>query len=151
MQRIPTEKIHEEMEKVTASGEGLTTVAWAVSSLNLSLAHHAAWTEERFDNVDRRFDQVDSRLGGLETGHLLILGAIGQMSAAVGKMSSAIGTMSSEMGGMRSEIGGVKSEMGAMRSDMGAMAAKIDRIEVRIDQVLSFAVRDELKVDEIAE
>ena len=53
------DKIDEEMDKVTDHGVGLVAVAKAVKSLNLTLAHHTAWTEERFEAVDRRFDAID--------------------------------------------------------------------------------------------
>lgn len=109
MQQDTAEEIREAMSRVMDGGEGLSTVAQAVASISYSLAHHAAWTDERFG-------AVEARLGGLETGHLLILNEMGKMSAEMGKMSAAIGDMSSEMGGMRSE--------------MGAVAVKLDRIDL---------------------
>ena len=61
--------------QVIAGGGEVATIARAVDALNLSLAHHAAWTDERFDKVDERFhkvdrplDAVDERLAGIEEG-----------------------------------------------------------------------------------
>ena len=127
---MPMESIDEEMDKViTEHGAGLVAVAKAVKSMNLTLAHHTAWSrrtvrgdrpavrarsitrrfeaiDRRFEEVDRRFDAVDARFDimdrKIDTGHSLILGEISKLSA-------------------------------------------------RVEQVVAFAIRDELKVREISE
>src|SRR5688572_18789674 len=66
LERMALEKIDEEMDKVTDHGVGLAAVAKAVKSINLTLAHHTAWAEERFEAVDRRFDKVDLRFEAID-------------------------------------------------------------------------------------
>lgn len=91
---MTTEQVHEEMSKVQEVGLGMTTIAKAVDSINLNLAHHAAWTEERFEAIDRRFEAIDVRFDvvdqrfeamdrKIDSGHNLILGEISKMSARV--------------------------------------------------------------------
>jgi chromosome segregation ATPase len=147
-----TEEIHEEMNQVTVSGRGLKTVAAAVDALNLSLSHHAAWTDERFDRVDLRFDAVDKRfdqiderfakvdqrfdaieerLDGLEGSQGKLLFRVEKLEA---KVDNGFAKLDAKIDGVREELGG-----------------KIDQMTARIEQVLSFAVRDELGVDEIDE
>jgi hypothetical protein len=114
------EKIDEEMDKVTDHGVGLVAVAKAVKSLNLTLAHHTAWTEERFEAVDRRFEAIDRRFD------------------AIDKKFEAID--------VRFDMMDRKIDTG-----FGLLMNEINRLSARMERVVSFAIRDELKVDEIDE
>src|SRR5829696_7882448 len=66
LKRMTPEKIDKEMSKVKDHGVGLVTVAKAVSSLNLTLAHHTAWSEERFETMDQRFETIDRRFEAID-------------------------------------------------------------------------------------
>ena len=106
LERMALEKIDEEMDKVTDHGVGLVAVAKAVKSLNLTLAHHTAWSEERFEaidrkfeaidrkfeDVDRRFDAIDVRFDimdrKIDTGHSLILDELNKLSARVERVGA---------------------------------------------------------------
>jgi hypothetical protein len=107
------EKIDEEMDKVTDHGVGLVAVAKAVKSLNLTLAHHTAWTEERFEAVDRRFDAIDKKFEAIDV----------RFDAMDRKIDTGFGLLMME----------------------------INRLSARMERVVTFAIRDELKVDEIDE
>jgi hypothetical protein len=116
-----SDKIDEEMDKVLADhGEGLVSVAKAVKSMNLTLAHHTAWAEERFDAIDRRFEVIDQRF------------------EAVDRRFDSIDA--------RFEFMDRKMDMG-----FGLIIKEINRLSARIEQVVTFAIRDELKIDEIDE
>lgn len=82
------------------------------ADVNVTLAHHAAWTDERFETAEER-------LGGLEAGQQSILEAIGGLSARVGNLETAHVAMHAQMG--RVEIG---------------LSGKVDGIALRIDKVL---------------
>jgi hypothetical protein len=90
--------------------------------VNVTLAHHAAWTDERFEGVEER-------LGGLELGQKSLLEAIGGLTVRVGSLEVAHVARHAEMGRMEARLSG-----------------KIDGLTLRIDKVLSFAVKDEPKL-----
>ncbi len=145
VQEMPTERIHEEMSQVIAEGGGLATVARAVDALNLSLAHHAAWTNERFDKVDERFDKVDQRLDrvelrldGLEVGH--------------GRLSLQVDTLSARVGGLERKVdSGLARLDEKIDSSHARLEEKIDRMSARVEEVLAFATRQERRADRAEE
>ena len=120
-------KIDEEMDKVTDHGVGLVAVAKAVKSINLTLAHHTAWAEERFEAIDRRFEAIDRRFE-----------AIDQRFEAVDRRFDSVDA--------RLEFMDHKIDTG-----FGLIVKEINRLSVRMEQVGAFAIRDELKIDEITE
>lgn len=120
-----TDKVHKEMSEVIVNGGPVSAVAKGVQAVNETLAHHAAWTEERFE-------QVEERLGGLELGQQAILEAIGGLTIRVGNLETAHVAMHAEMGRMEARLSG-----------------KIDGLALRIDKVISFVIKDELKLAEI--
>jgi hypothetical protein len=152
VQEMPTERIHEEMNQVIAEGGAVATVARAVDALNLSLAHHAAWTEERFDKVDQRFDEVDDRLGSLEQGQLRLVRDLNQLNYKVDKgfarVDARMDRFEIRLDGLEAKIDGVEANA-AMRH--ASLEAKFDRMSARVEEVLSFAIRDERRVDGLNE
>jgi hypothetical protein len=121
------EKIDEEMDKVTDHGVGLVAVAKAVKSMNLTLAHHTAWTEERFEAIDRKFEAIDRRFE-----------AIDRKFEAIDARFDAVDA--------RFEIMDRKIDTG-----FGLILGELSKLSSRVEQVVAFAIRDELKVHEIDE
>ncbi|WP_203913089.1 hypothetical protein [Rhizocola hellebori] len=121
------ERIDEEMDKVTDHGVGLVAVAKAVKSLNLTLAHHTAWAEERFEAIDHRFEAVDQRFAAIDRRFEAVDRRFDSMDAKL-------------------EIMDRKMDTG-----FGLIINEINRLSARVEQVVAFAIPDELKVDEINE
>jgi hypothetical protein len=127
LERMALERIDEEMDKVTDHGVGLVAVAQAVKSMNLTLAHHTAWAEERFEAIDRKFEQVDRRFEQID-----------RKFEEVDRRFDAIDA--------RFDIMDRKIDSGH-----SLILKEINRLSARMEQVVAFAIRDELRVDEINE
>ncbi len=131
MQTTALEKLNEEMDKVTDHGVGLVAVANAVKSLNLTLAHHTAWAEERFEAIDQRFEAIDQRFEVIDQ----------RFEALERKFERKFDAVNE-----RFEIMDRKIDAG-----FGLMLSEIGKLSARVEQVMAFAIRDELKVHEINE
>lgn len=117
-----TDKVHHDMSEVIVNGGPLVAVARGVQAVNETLATHAAWTEERFD-------MVEERLGGLELGQQAIREDIAGVTVRLGNLETANVGMRAEMARMETRLQG-----------------SIDRLAVRMDQVISVAIKDELRL-----
>jgi uncharacterized protein (DUF3084 family) len=117
--RMTTEQISEEMANVIAVHEdSLVRVAKAVDALSLNLAHHAAWTDERFDAINQRFEQIDQRFEQVDRRFEVVDQRFDQVVGELGRLTTNVDRLSTQM----------------------------DRMAARMDEVLDFAIRDELKV-----
>lgn len=193
----------EEVEALVAQA-GSDPLAVAVHGINLTLAHHAAWTGEefekvnerfdaselreaamgrRFDSLERRFDTVDvafakidahreemartlrfielgqsnqgSRLDDIDRVQMKVLKRLDELETGQGELKA---------GQSRLEVGQVKLEAGQAKlvEGQGRLEERHEKLEafigqqfaqlgVRLDQVISFAVKGELKMDEAGE
>ena len=152
MHEMPTERVHEEMNQVIAEGGGLATVARAVDALNLSLAHHAAWTEERFDKVDKRFDKVDKRLAEsnqlrtrVDLGFTMLDARIDVLETSYVELKTS---QEAQFDAVEAKIDAVDAKAAERHA---SLEAKFDRMSARVEEVLNFAIRKEQRVDEIDE
>lgn len=109
-------------------------------SVNETLAHHAAWTDERFEGVEER-------LGGLYLGQQHVREDLAGLSMKMDGMSSRVGNLEFAFVGVRADM--VRMET-RIRGDVGQARSEIrgdiDLLAVRLDKVLSCAVKDELKL-----
>jgi hypothetical protein len=109
-------------------------------SVNETLAHHAAWTDERFEGVEER-------LGGLHLGQQHVREDLAGLSLKMDGMSSRVGNLEFAFVGVRADM--VRMET-RIRGDVGQARSEIrgdiDLLAVRLDRVLSCAVKDELKL-----
>jgi hypothetical protein len=124
-----TDRVPMEMSEVTV-----------LQGLNEILAHHAAWTDERFEGVEER-------LGGLGLGQQHVREDIAGMSTKTDGISIRVGNLEFAFVGMRADM--VRMET-RIRGDLGQARSEIrgdiDLLAVRLDKVLEFAARDELKL-----
>jgi septal ring factor EnvC (AmiA/AmiB activator) len=136
VQRLNTE----EVEALVAQA-GAHPLAVAVHGLNLSLAHHAAWTEERFDIVERtvkrldsRTEQMDKRLRSVEVSQHNTERRLGELEIGQARVERGIGQLEHQL-----------------ETGFGEMGEQIRQLSAQVLSVLNFAVKDELKVHEIDE
>ncbi len=141
-------KIDEEMDKVTDHGVGLVAVAKAVKSLNLTLAHHTAWSEERFEAVDRKFEAIDLKFEAID----LKFEAIDRRFDEVDKKFEAIDRKFDEVD-RRFDAIDVRFDIMDRKIDTGhsLILGELSKLSARVEQVVAFAIRDELRVREINE
>jgi hypothetical protein len=111
-----------------------------MQSVNETLAHHAAWTDERFEGVEER-------LGGLDLGQQHVREELAGLSTKMDGMSIRVGNLEFAFVGMRADM--VRMET-RIRSDVGKARAEIrgdiDILAVRLDRVLAHAARDEFRL-----
>ncbi|HEX6684822.1 MAG TPA: hypothetical protein VF062_18600 [Candidatus Limnocylindrales bacterium] len=131
-----TDKVHQDMSEVIVNGGPLMAVARGVQDVNETLAIHAAWTEERFD-------VVEERLGGLELGQKAIREDIAGLTVKVDSIDAKVDGLTGRVGNLEISSVGMRAEMAQMET---RLQGSIDRLAVRMDQVISFAVKDELKL-----
>lgn len=141
-----TDKVHRDMSEVIVNEGPLSAVAMGVQAVNETLAHHAAWTEERFEIVE-------DRLGSLELGQQNIrediaglTGKVDGLSIRVGNLETAHVAMHAEMGRMEARL---SSKIDGLAVRVDGIAVGIDKLAVRVDKVLAFGTKDELKLAEI--
>jgi hypothetical protein len=142
-----TDQIHRETSEVIVDGGPLAAVAGGVQAVNETLAIHAAWTEERLE-------AAEERLGGLELGQAAIREDIAGLTTRVGNLEVGFVGMRADMVRMEERIRGDMATMETrLRGDMATMETRIrsdfDKLAVRIDKVISFAVKDEPRLDEV--
>lgn len=161
-----TDKVHKDMDEVIVNSGPLSAVARNVQDVNETLAIHAAWTEERFDGVEER-------LGGLELGQQNIRADIAGLStrvdrldikvdrldtrvdrldAKVDRLDAKVDQLDTKVDGLTFRVGNLETAFVGMRADMVTMKDQIrddiDKLAVRMDRVISFAIKDELKLAE---
>jgi hypothetical protein len=145
------DKVREEMSEVIVNGGPLTAVAQGVQDVNETIAHHAAWTEERFD-------KVEERLGGLELGQMEIREDISRLDTKVDRLCDRVDGLATRMGNLEIASVGMRAEMVRMEQRLETrmdrmrdeIRGDIDKLAVRMDKVIAFAVRDGLKLDEVS-
>lgn len=109
-------------------------------SVNETLAHHAAWTDERFEGVEER-------LGGLGLGQQHVREDLAGLSLKMDGMSSRVGNLEFAFVGVRADM--VRMET-RIRGDVGQARSEIrgdiDLLAVRLDRVLLIAEKDESRL-----
>lgn len=114
-----------------------------LQGVNETLAHHAAWTDERFEGLEER-------LGGLSLDQQRVHDEFSGFSTKMDGLSIRVGNLEFAFVGMRADM--VRMET-RIRGDVGQarmeIRGDIDLLAVRVDKVLAFAVKDELKLAEI--
>lgn len=119
-----TERVGKEIDEVIEVSEGsLAVVAKCVRDVNETLAIHAAWTDERFD-------QVESRLSGIERGQLAL--QHGQSALSLGQ--AALMQKLDRLDG--------KFEAPSERA-----VRAMDRLTARVDELLDFVIRKKLNAE----
>ena len=131
-----TDTVHRNMSEVIVNGGPLSAVAKGVQDVNETLAHHAAWTEERFE-------MVEDRLGSLDLGQQHIREDLAGLTVRVGSLETAFVGMRADMVRMETRI---RDDIDEMQSQIHG---DISQLAVRVDKVLAFAIKDELKLAEI--
>lgn len=138
MQEMPTERIHEEMSRVISHANGLATVARAVDALNLSLAHHAAWTDERFDKVEERFNRIDERFVQVDQ-------RFDRLELKVANLEHKVDNGFAET---KAHFARLEAKVDAGYLEMAGM---INHLTARVEEVINVAERRERRIDEIDE
>jgi hypothetical protein len=118
-----TDQVHRDMSEVIVN-EGIQAV-------NETIAHHAAWTDERFE-------RVEERLGGLELGQQTIVNSLNGLTIRVGNLETAYIAIYAQMGRMEERLSG----------KIDGLTPQIDGLAVRMDRVLAFAIKDERRLAE---
>ena len=115
-----TEKISKDIDEVIVRTDGaLKVVATAVQEVNETLAVHAAWTEERFD-------QVHERLAGLETGQRTLRADLSRLEAGVrADMRGLEKSLRHDMSRMERRIRGDLTEL---RRDLTQLAGRVEEM-----------------------
>jgi hypothetical protein len=134
-----TDKVHRDMSEVIVNEGPLSAVAKGVQDVNETLAHHAAWTEERFE-------RVEDRLGGLELGQQAIVESVDGLSMRVGNLEVAFVGMRADMVRMEERL---VDRIDGLALTVDGLALTVNGLAVRVDKVLAFAIKDELKLAEI--
>jgi hypothetical protein len=169
-----TDKVHKEMDEVIVNGGPLSAVAQGVQAVNVTLAHHAAYTEERFERVEDRLESLElgqhaivesinglnTRVGNLETAHVAMHAEMGRMEARLtgkidglaGRVDGLAGTVNGLAGrvdGLAGTVNGLAGRVDGLAGTVNGLVGTIDGLTVRMDKVLAFAIKDELKLAEI--
>jgi len=134
-----TDKVYREMSEVIVNEGPVSAVAMGVQDVNVTLAHHAAWTEERFEGVEER-------LGGLELGQQAIREDIAGLTVKVDGLDTKVTGIASRVGNLEIVQIGMLADM---REWKDQIRGDINKLAVRMDKVISFAIKDELKLAEI--
>ncbi|HZM79070.1 MAG TPA: hypothetical protein VFC19_25350 [Candidatus Limnocylindrales bacterium] len=141
-----TDKVYREMSEVIVNEGPVSAVAMGVQDVNVTLAHHAAWTEERFEGVEER-------LGGLELGQQAIREDIAGLTVKVDGLDTKVTSLDTKVTGIASRVGSLEIVQIGMLADMrewkDQIRGDINKLAVRMDKVISFAIKDELKLAEI--
>ncbi len=140
MQRVRPEEI----EALVVKGDK-DSLALAISGLNITLAHHAAWTEERFgevverlDSVDRSASAIDRRLGTFDI-------SIGRMATHQSELSQLIDFIRAGADSQRRRIDEIDVAQAAMQGRLGKVESRQVRFEneqqkwqVKVDEKLEY-------------
>lgn len=62
---MTSEQISQEMTVIAEREDSLVRVARAVDAVSVNLAHHAAWTDERFDSLSTQMERLAARMDEL--------------------------------------------------------------------------------------
>ncbi|WP_020521400.1 hypothetical protein [Catelliglobosispora koreensis] len=145
------------------------SLALAISGLNVTLAHHAAWTEERFGEVSERFDAVDRKWEAAGRQFETIDVALANIDTRTAKIDSRLRflelgqtshgkqlddinrlqvTMLKRLDKLDTGHDELKAGQARLESGQQMILGEMQGLIAQVERVLSFAIKNELTTDQ---